>query len=625
MMITRSRLVELFWILLAVGFLTVAGTLQPPLDEQSRIYEINPPQVAENHPAKMLLMMAPGGLRAPIVNYLWIRAEDLKQKGRHHEAMQLADIICKLQPGFVGVWNFHSWNMAYNISVMTHTPEERWLWVYNGVKLLRDEGIPQNRKGQKLYLQLAWLFHHKMGGYTDEMHMAYKRRWAFLMQRVLGAAPYETTDETIEAFRLIAEAPLDKDFRRQGKATIQKDQLAIVLSNEPVAIYADLLKAQGVEIGDGLLNTYNRYSHDLPVDVVRVYPPSLETEKDKTLSRLINSTEHAEARYKLLSFIRAQTLWNVYKMDPEWMLKLMEKYGPLDWRVVQSIGLYWSTYGVHVCEGRDLTNIDSLNTDRIVLFSLKALAWNGRLTYLENPEEPEWPRISWASDVRFIDSTHQEFILTGEANAKAQNRPFKYNEVQSGHVNFIIKSIQMLYASYRREEARELLEFLTDRYEMEGWPYDLDLDDLVIETLNKEGRPIPDRAYSQITSGLQTAFVQQARGNPRAHKESFAYARRVYNIYQKGAPTRLKLPDFRILVANSLANLLVRPAMMGINMSLIKRTELYSLADDRTQRMIYDVIAKTLREQCKSEGIDFGRAFPAPVGLEEYRRRQAAQ
>ena len=85
---SRSQLTVIAWALIGVCLAVGAGMFQTPLDLQSREYELNPADVAKNHPAKTLLMVAPGGLRAPIVNYLWIRAESLKQNGRHHEAMQ---------------------------------------------------------------------------------------------------------------------------------------------------------------------------------------------------------------------------------------------------------------------------------------------------------------------------------------------------------------------------------------------------------------------------------------------------------------------------------------------------------------------------------------------------------
>jgi len=615
---------QLLLAMAAVLLLVAAGMLQPLLDRQSRQYRLNPPEVVENYPLKTLLTVAPGGLRAPLVSYLWIRAEKLKEKGRHYEAMQLADLICKLQPNFAGVWAFQAWNMAWNISVTTHTPEERWLWVHNAIKLLRDQGIPQNRRSLVLYKELGWIYYHKMSRYMDEMHLAYKQRWAARMQRLLAAPPYGTVAETIDAFRPIAAAPIDKDFRRQGKATIQKDQLAIVLSEPATAAYAALLEEKGISISEALLDVYNRYTTDEAVQVVRLAAPELRTQRDRELAALVNSPEHSEARKKLLAFVRAQVLWNVYKLDPDWMLQLMEKYGPLDWRLPVSQALYWTTYGLHVCEARELGDINSLNTDRVVLSCLKMMTWTGRLTYIENPHDADAPFITWGADWRFIDPTQEEYILMSHEMAKARGDEYQRNQLSVGHINYLADAIEMLYAGYRRKKAQEFLDWIIENYNPSGPEWSMELEDFVIYRLTRDGQITQDLAYSQISPAIQTAFLQRVAGSTDGYNRSMAYALRVYRAYQKDVPTRIAMPAFNVLVRNTLINMLIRPRIIGINMSLPVRANLYGSLDDQMQRMVYDRVAMPLSVQCKANGIDFARAFPAPPGMAEYRQQRQA-
>ncbi|MHC4294147.1 MAG: hypothetical protein ACYSTL_01015, partial [Planctomycetota bacterium] len=566
------------WGLAAAVFLAAGGMLQGTLDEQSEQYQLNPPEIVENHPAKVLLTMTPGGLRAPIVTYLWIRAENLKSDGRLYEAMQLADFICKLQPNFAGVWGFHSWNMAWNISVKTHTPQERWLWVYNGVKLLRDEGIPQNRKEVGLYMDLGWIYFMKMGLTMDEMHMVYKRRWAALMQHLLGAPPQGTTKETIDAFRPIAQAPLDKEPRRQGQQVIQEDQLALVLADTSVAEYTELLKAQGVEIDQQFLDVYNRYTRDEEVEVTRHpinrFRPA--SEREKAISAIINATEHTEARRKILTFIRAQVLWNVYKMDPQWMLGLMEKYGPLDWRLVQPHGMYWTSYGLNICDKLEMDEIDSLNTGRTVINSLKAMSWIGKLTYIENPDDPEMPYLTMGPDWQFFKFTHEEFVRTGHKVSRSRGREFKENSFRSGHINYLSRAIQTLYAGYRRKEAREYFEWVKENYELEGNEWALELEDFIIARFAAEGAPVAFTAHSQISIALQMGLLQRELGSQDGYRKSINYARRIYNAYQKEVPTRVKLPPFGIMIRDTAAQMIVEPRTIGINMDLMARASLYA-------------------------------------------------
>ena len=121
-----------------------------------------------------------GAFRGLVVDILWMRADKLKEEGQFFDARQLAEWITKLQPRFAAVWEFHAWNMAYNISVAIPAtqPEQRWRWVKNGYELLRDEGIPLNPKSIPLYRELGRIFQHKLGGVSDDAQEYYKLQFA---------------------------------------------------------------------------------------------------------------------------------------------------------------------------------------------------------------------------------------------------------------------------------------------------------------------------------------------------------------------------------------------------------------------------------------------------------------
>jgi hypothetical protein len=95
MAISRNRRIQLTWLAVCGALLGAAALLQEPLNQASAQYELVAPgnQVLQNHPEFVLLQIAPGGLRALAVNYLWIRAETLKNDGKFYESMQEAEII----------------------------------------------------------------------------------------------------------------------------------------------------------------------------------------------------------------------------------------------------------------------------------------------------------------------------------------------------------------------------------------------------------------------------------------------------------------------------------------------------------------------------------------------------
>ena len=137
-------------------------------------------------PGVMFATVALGGFRGIIADILWMRVSRLQDEGRFFELVQLADWITGLEPRYPEVWAYHAWNMAYNVSVMFPNPLDRWRWVENGVRLLRDEGIPANPREPQLYWELGWLYADKIGGPWDDAELFYKVALASEMTRLLG-------------------------------------------------------------------------------------------------------------------------------------------------------------------------------------------------------------------------------------------------------------------------------------------------------------------------------------------------------------------------------------------------------------------------------------------------------
>lgn len=219
------RVVQFVAVLVAAALLVGVGMVAPGVQrsrkelDKTGIGQESP--TAKAPPEYAFAVQAFGAFRGLLTNIAFIRAQEYKDQGRYYDAMQLATWICKLQPHFVSVWEFNAWNMAWNISVTTHTPEERWNWVYNGLKLLRDEGIMRfNPRAVNLYKQVAWIFVNKMSETVDEHHLTYKRNWAWRMHLLLGAPPDPlreyTPGEKIEVFDRIGDDALMEAAAREA-------------------------------------------------------------------------------------------------------------------------------------------------------------------------------------------------------------------------------------------------------------------------------------------------------------------------------------------------------------------------------------------------------------------------
>lgn len=66
-----------------------------------------PPLPSTIRPSMLLTPILALG-RAPLVDYLWLRATKLKEEGHFFDAYQLSEMICELQPKFAPVWAFQA-------------------------------------------------------------------------------------------------------------------------------------------------------------------------------------------------------------------------------------------------------------------------------------------------------------------------------------------------------------------------------------------------------------------------------------------------------------------------------------------------------------------------------------
>lgn len=125
-----------------------------------------------------------GGLRSIAAEILWFRADRLQDEGRYVEMAQLASALAFMEPHTPEVWSYAAWNLAYNISIMMPTLEDRWRWVEAAIRLLRDEGLKYNPGSRELCRELAWMFELKIGANLDEAAPIYRGKWKEVVEDV---------------------------------------------------------------------------------------------------------------------------------------------------------------------------------------------------------------------------------------------------------------------------------------------------------------------------------------------------------------------------------------------------------------------------------------------------------
>ncbi|MEM9165951.1 MAG: hypothetical protein AAGB48_02885 [Planctomycetota bacterium] len=645
----RDRVVQIIAGVILLASLTAVGFTSASLTESIGTNKlVNADTAAENDRPEIAVGIAMGAFRGVFVNMLWYRANELKEEGKFHEAVELSRAITRLQPRFPRVWVFHAWNLAYNISVTTQTSQERWRWVQAGVRLLRDEALRSNPNDLFIHKELAWIFVHKIQGYTDDANRYYKQMMAEEWTYVLGPPPPPTSDmRTRESasrvyadwLRVVAEAPSTR------QAAIEAVPMIEELQRRLVGLYGD----------EQAMDTLRRYAiHDAmhraglgddSLGEILGITEARELTRLRAYTQLKHDPAFEEAWEVYIAYLRKRVLIDEYNMEPDRMVRYTETYGPLDWRHPAAHGLYWARTGVERglgrVEERNTKDYDFVNTDRMVTHSIQELfrygdiyfdfleAVRGRFAYYIAVPNP-----------RFIDAytnVIEEVIERAGVRARAGN---PYNTYAAGYQNFIADAIILLYRRGDVEQAETYRQQLIawSRRNWNDWTFtrrlELPLAELVQEEM-VDRYSSPQVYANQVAGALHGAFSSGLlAGNDELFRSQYEWARQYHEYYlREQLRTVLANPDtgrtevmpreFRVLAGGLFYNFIA-------TMPLQTRQDLYLRAPNDLRQHAYILLERDLRERidemhAEGESEPFDQLFPAPIGIDEYRAQLEAQ
>lgn len=645
---TGSRLVGVIGaIVLAVCVALSAGLSSAISAEAGRAQLVYTDVAAEGDPPSVGLGIAMGAFRGLFVNYLWLRANHLKEQGKFYEAVQLSDAITRLQPRFPRVWAFHAWNMAYNISVATKTASERWQWVNAGVNLLRSEAIPKNPKDPLLYKELAWLFVHKIQSYSDDANRYYKRKLAEEWTYVLGTPPRLpenrplATDEMIAWFQPNVDAPRDLDTVIAREIADQRAaQFLQPDAADPPSKVRELVNRIQTEAGLSLDMQLLRL-----VELRRVFEAAWyadgsmvrlgDDQSNVALTTLLDDAQYTDAWDRLLPYVRRQVLEKKYNMRPETMSEMMRRYGPLDFRHAGSHAVYWATLGVdQALERSSTTATDTINVDRIVVHALQEIWRTGKIYYDLITDE-----YITLADLNFTDAYGDAiaYLANEERAGVAEKKERAFTLYGIGYENFMKDVIRTYFRLGRIQEAQAYYEKFTawegrNTNNLGDWEdTKLPIDQFVELQLESDRLTVPYVYSTEVLGALTDAYVRGLiGGDRRAFETQWKYAQRIHKIFFDYQNTRTSVdsetnrmdelpPDFNDAAAAVLRQLIASGSLRAGQASIIYQQSPLSI-----QQMIYDGLASFFSARGLPEPA-FKQMFPEPPGMAEYRTLRATR
>jgi hypothetical protein len=539
---TRDFIILLICAVTAAASLFAAGAQLDRINAQRETLKLVSNPALENAPPSLAFAtVALGAFRGLIVDILWMRADDLKDKGQFFDARQVAEWITTLQPRFAAVWEFHAWNMAYNISVAipASQPEQRWRWVKNGYELLRDKGIPLNPRSIQLYRELGRIFQHKMGGVSDDAHEYYKLQFA----------------EEIGPLLESADNGMDRNDNRFLEALISMPAEWSAMNGDPnVAPFLQALRTADEKFADESAFVKNYLS--LRQNPQRFKPAAAE---------VIEAYRGMPALKKFDLFAKGYQLRNEWKMDPAMMVRIGQKYGPvdfvdpnkhfpMDWRHPDSHAIYWAVKALDVAvlqKDRELTS-NEVNTDRMVLHSLQNLFRYGQIQIIQAPADPNTgvpgdKSIFLGPDLRIFDSYNKAALGVLVKYGEDRGRSEAYD---NGYRNMLKNAVLSFYQGGLRDQAMKVFTDLRTRFGASYPEFNVSLDQFAMQRLVEElGSLGFTDATEQVVTVLTNAYRLYAYRNDDAAAANERMAQQVWDRYyaEFGDTTRIDLPSMSVL------------------------------------------------------------------------------
>ncbi|MEX0876579.1 MAG: hypothetical protein WD114_03885 [Phycisphaerales bacterium] len=589
----------------------------------------------ENDPPAVAIGVAMGALRGVFVNYLWIRATNAKEEGNYYEAVELADWITRLQPRLPQVWTFHAWNMAYNISVTTQTPRERWDWVNAGVRLLRNEGIRANPNDMHMHKELAWIFLHKIAGFTDDANQYYKRQFAYEWQNILGRTPMidpERRDRpsVIQQYVDWIQPIVDAPATRQGLAKSNPRAAQIA------AAYESTL---GEPLGKRFLERYTLHNELVRAGRLGTIERNAGP-KTQAFAELHERFENEQAWEDLANHVRKRVLEDEYFMEPVRMVQQIKKFGPVDYRLPAAHALYWGARGTDV--GRMEVNeynaesLDFVNAYRLVMQSVQDLWRHGDVyfNYLDVHEQ-RFAYYQGVPNPYFVPTYGSMLDEVRAASGLFEADRRSYRQFSAGYENFLRDAVRFFYRRGDTEQAEYWYNIgrnwegqnMNNPSRVREWS--LSLEEFAAKQIF-ESMGSPQVAVSEVYGALQGAFFGGLlTGDIDLFNAQWDYARQAHAYFFKeqyrqvvassaGARMEFMDRDFAFLAGNNFANLL---AQLGPD----EAARLYLNAPEDLRRYAYDPLVtrfkKYFDDLAASDDSEesFADLFPEPVGMEQHR------
>ena len=194
---------------------------------------------------------------------------------------------------------------------------------------------------------------------------------------------------------------------------------------------------------------------------------------------------------------RAALLRDKYKLDPVFMKKVDDLYGPMEWRLPEASAIYWAAQGLEDAKynERKIDQKDLITLRRVIYQSMQTCFERGRLVMNKADKQFEF-----GPDLAIIPKTSAAYEQAMEEDAP--NR----DHIETAHRNFVRNAVFFLYTYNREADALNWFKYLSKQYPNKplldaqpgSMPGTLSLDDYAIGRIEDE---VKDAGHDKAEGG----------------------------------------------------------------------------------------------------------------------------
>ena len=290
-------------------------------------------------------------------------------------------------------------------------------------------------------------------------------------------------------------------------------------------IYRELAWFFQHKLGQNLDDASVYYKQQWANDMAKVFD-----KRTPNLDELIHpQTEDQKARARLLR--------ETYKMDPEFMQAVDEKYGPLEWRLPESHAIYWAALGLKkAAENPTKVKEEDLITLRRVIYQSMLLSFHrGRMV-----ANPFVKAFEFGPNLDIIPKVNFAYEQSAEEDEKNRDHILK------AHRNFLRDAVYFLYVYNRLPEAAKWFQYLANKYpdktlletDPNSFPANLTLEKYAVARVQGD---VSDSGGHDRTQGIIEGLLVNSYRNMAVAEDAAAagfklLAHEVWKSYQSGIP-----------------------------------------------------------------------------------------